>query len=90
MFGEDCGRGGAGAAIFGTLERAAVLPLVHGIQPQLDFEPVPGAFEGPHDDLLTAALERLRRLHFAGETDLQPADTLKPAIGMKEKVLNGR
>jgi hypothetical protein len=33
----------------------------HGIQPQVNFKPVPGAFEGGRDDLLTAALERLRQ-----------------------------
>jgi hypothetical protein len=31
-----------------------------GIQPQIKFEPQPGAFEGDRDDLLAAALERLR------------------------------
>jgi len=31
-----------------------------GVQPQVRFEPKPGAFEGKHDDLLAAALERLR------------------------------
>jgi hypothetical protein len=31
-----------------------------GIQPQIKFEPQPGAFEGDRDDLLEAALERLR------------------------------
>jgi len=33
-----------------------------GFQPQIRFEPKPGAFEGDHDDLLTAALERLRKV----------------------------
>lgn len=32
-----------------------------GIQPQVKFEPQPGAFEGNRDDLLAAALERLRQ-----------------------------
>ena len=32
-----------------------------GFQPQVRFEPKPGAFEGERDDLLTAALERLRQ-----------------------------
>ncbi len=32
-----------------------------GFQPQVKFEPQPGAFEGERDDLLAAALERLRR-----------------------------
>lgn len=32
-----------------------------GFQPQVKFEPEPGAFEGNRDDLLSAALERLRR-----------------------------
>jgi len=32
-----------------------------GFQPQVKFEPEPGAFEGNRDDLLTAALERLRK-----------------------------
>jgi C-terminal processing protease CtpA/Prc len=32
-----------------------------GIQPQIKFEPQPGAFEGNRDDLLAAALERLRQ-----------------------------
>lgn len=32
-----------------------------GFQPQVKFEPTPGAFEGQRDDLLTAALERLRK-----------------------------
>lgn len=31
----------------------------HGFQPQVFFKPGPGAFEGDHDLLLTAALERL-------------------------------
>ncbi len=31
-----------------------------GFQPQIVFDPSPGAFEGSRDDLLTAALERLR------------------------------
>jgi hypothetical protein len=33
-----------------------------GFQPQVKFEPKPGAFEGERDDLLVAALERLRPL----------------------------
>ncbi|MGH7967317.1 MAG: S41 family peptidase [Limisphaerales bacterium] len=32
-----------------------------GFQPQVPFKPKPGAFEGNRDDLLSAALERLRR-----------------------------
>ena len=32
-----------------------------GIQPQIKFDPQPGAFEGERDDLLAAALERLRQ-----------------------------
>jgi hypothetical protein len=32
-----------------------------GFQPQIQFEPEAGAFEGDRDDLLTAALERLRK-----------------------------
>ncbi len=32
-----------------------------GIEPKIVFRPAPGAFEGQHDDLLKAALERLRR-----------------------------
>ncbi|MBE0540939.1 MAG: S41 family peptidase [Verrucomicrobia bacterium] len=32
-----------------------------GYQPQIKFEPQPGAFEGNRDDLLAAALERLRQ-----------------------------
>ena len=32
-----------------------------GIQPQIKFEPQPGAFEGDRDDLLAVALERLRQ-----------------------------
>jgi Peptidase family S41 len=32
----------------------------HGFQPQIVFAPSPGAFEGMRDDLLTAALARLR------------------------------
>jgi C-terminal processing protease CtpA/Prc len=32
-----------------------------GIQPQIKFEPQAGAFEGSHDDLLSAALEHLRQ-----------------------------
>lgn len=32
-----------------------------GVQPQVQFEPEPGAFEGERDDLLTAALEFLRK-----------------------------
>lgn len=32
-----------------------------GIQPQIKFEPQPGAFDGERDDLLAAALERLRQ-----------------------------
>jgi hypothetical protein len=33
-----------------------------GVQPQVPFNPAPGAFEGERDDLLTAALERLRKV----------------------------
>lgn len=33
-----------------------------GFQPQVPFNPTQGAFEGERDDLLTAALERLRRV----------------------------
>ncbi|HEV2208111.1 MAG TPA: S41 family peptidase [Verrucomicrobiae bacterium] len=33
-----------------------------GFQPQIRFDPPPGAFEGSRDELLTAALERLRLL----------------------------
>ena len=33
-----------------------------GVQPQIPFTPASGAFEGNRDDLLTAALERLRQL----------------------------
>ncbi|HXD51209.1 MAG TPA: S41 family peptidase, partial [Burkholderiales bacterium] len=33
-----------------------------GFAPQVRFEPRPGAFEGERDDLLTAALERLRKV----------------------------
>jgi hypothetical protein len=33
-----------------------------GFQPQIPFKAAPGAFEGDHDDLLTAALARLREL----------------------------
>jgi hypothetical protein len=33
-----------------------------GFQPQIPFKPQPGAFEGTRDDLLTAALDRLRKL----------------------------
>ncbi len=33
-----------------------------GFQPQVRFEPKPGAFEGERDDLLAAALERLRQV----------------------------
>jgi hypothetical protein len=33
-----------------------------GFQPQVQFTPTPGAFEGECDDLLTAALERLRKV----------------------------
>jgi hypothetical protein len=33
----------------------------HGFQPQVRFDPQPGAFEGDRDDLLSAALERLGR-----------------------------
>ena len=33
-----------------------------GFEPEIRFEPKPGAFEGERDDLLTAALERLRRV----------------------------
>jgi C-terminal processing protease CtpA/Prc len=32
-----------------------------GFQPQVRFQPEPGAFEGARDDLLAAALERLRK-----------------------------
>jgi hypothetical protein len=32
----------------------------HGFQPQVSFSPTPGAFSGDRDDLLIAALERLR------------------------------
>jgi C-terminal processing protease CtpA/Prc len=41
---------------------AAGTPLdERGIQPQIVFTPNPGAFEGKRDDLLAAALERLRK-----------------------------
>ncbi len=33
-----------------------------GVQPDVRFEPLPGAFEGTRDDLLAAALERLRQV----------------------------
>jgi C-terminal processing protease CtpA/Prc len=33
----------------------------HGFAPQIPFAPGPGAFAGNRDDLLTAALERLRQ-----------------------------
>src|ERR1043166_1957593 len=33
-----------------------------GVQPQVSFEPKSGAFEGSRDDLLTVALERLRKV----------------------------
>jgi len=33
-----------------------------GFQPQIQFEPKPGAFEGERDDLLTSALELLRKV----------------------------
>jgi C-terminal processing protease CtpA/Prc len=33
-----------------------------GFEPQVPFSPTPGAFEGQRDDLLTAALERLRQV----------------------------
>ena len=36
-----------------------------GFQPQIPFKPSPGAFEGERDDLLTAALARLKRGAFA-------------------------
>jgi hypothetical protein len=32
-----------------------------GFQPQVPFQPAPGAFQGKRDDLLTAALDRLRQ-----------------------------
>jgi len=32
-----------------------------GFQPQVPFQPAPDAFDGPRDDLLTAALDRLRK-----------------------------
>ncbi len=39
------------------------LPLdERGIEPQIQFRPTPGAFEGDRDDLLKAALERLQQL----------------------------
>lgn len=36
----------------------------HGVQPDVVFKPEPGAFEGKRDDLLTAAIERLRNMPF--------------------------
>lgn len=38
-----------------------------GFQPQVKFEPTPGAFDGNRDDLLTAALERLRKAPLPSE-----------------------
>jgi hypothetical protein len=35
-----------------------------GFRPQIEFKPEPGAFEGDRDDLLSAALERLRQVPF--------------------------
>jgi len=34
----------------------------HGFKPQIPFKAEPGAFEGNRDDLLTAAIERMRKL----------------------------
>lgn len=42
-----------------------------GIQPQIRFEPKPGAFEGNRDDLLEAALERLRQAPAATGSDVK-------------------
>jgi hypothetical protein len=39
----------------------------HGFQPQVPFQPSPGAFEGDRDDLLTAALARLSRASLPGK-----------------------
>ncbi len=65
---------GASVTIELPLEMTAILPSEieylpggacingRGIQPQIEFKPAPGAFGGGRDDLLAAALERLRKL----------------------------
>lgn len=44
-----------------------------GFQPQVPFTATTGAFEGTRDDLLTAALERLRQVRLPGEPIVGPA-----------------
>lgn len=44
-----------------------------GFQPQIPFKPLPGAFEGERDDLLSAALLRLSRLPLPGQPIEGPA-----------------
>jgi len=61
-----------------------------GFQPQVWFKPTPGAFEGKCDDLLTAALERLRQVPlpdepiagpaFVSEEEAEAADESRPKV----------
>ena len=45
----------------------------HGFQPQVFFKPEPGAFQGKRDDLLSAALERLRQVPLPDKPIAGPA-----------------
>jgi hypothetical protein len=55
-----------------------------GFQPQVPFKPSSGAFEGRRDDLLTAALERLRRAPLADDPVERRAATHQEASGPAE------
>jgi hypothetical protein len=50
-----------------------------GFRPQVPFKPSPGAFEGQRDDLLSAALERLRQAPLADKPVEGPAATHQDA-----------
>jgi hypothetical protein len=62
-----------------------------GFQPQIPFQPAPGAFEGDRDDLLTAALARLSQLPLPGKPIAGPvferstADLSDHSKGVKEE-----
>ena len=47
----------------------------HGFQPQVAFQPIPGAFEGDRDDLLAAALARLGQAPSPDKPIAGPAST---------------
>jgi len=55
-----------------------------GFRPQLTFDPKPGAFEGNRDDLLTAALERLRNVPLPEKAIEGPAFSSAEASGPEQ------